>query len=133
MKRELKMYLADVVRRLSEEAHRDTRNEHIREAIRKTGGVPVYADMGGILLITPDGDVWQYDPETETVGVEFEEKWRTLARARAARHFPELQHLAPQRPTGAAECSTCGGRGIIMENLDCGVCFGTGWVQSSAS
>jgi hypothetical protein len=126
---ELTMDLANVVGRLSEEAAQSTSSPDIREAIRRTGGVPVYADMGGVLLITREGDVWQYDHESVAVGVELEERWRQLALARAARHFPDLRGLAPQRPAGAIDCPSCGGAGVIMETLDCGVCSSTGWIS----
>jgi len=117
--------LAAAVRRLSAEAAADTSDPGTREVLKRTGGVPVYQDMGGVLIVTPSGQVLAYDPESGAV-VEPEPRWERLALVRAARRFPELEGLMPERPETSVECHACGGSGAKM-GLPCGVCFGTGW------
>lgn len=78
--------------------------------------------------MTPQGSIAFYDPEANVVTTEPEKDWQTLAFAKAARNFPELQSLAPVRPDHAVTCSECGGSGSFLENTECGTCWGTGWI-----
>jgi hypothetical protein len=87
----------------------------------------VYSDMGGALAITPEGEVLEYDFETRITAVA-EGNWRTAGFTRAARRFPELKDLAPLRPSSAVNCPVCGGCGVIVANIGCGTCWGTGWI-----
>ena len=121
------MDLASIIRRLSDEAAARASNEDVREAVMKTGGVPVHTDLGGILLVAPDGQVLHYDPESGRVQAPGH-NWKQLALAKAARRFPELEELRPRKPDGAAECRACEGSGVLQEGVDCGTCFGAGWL-----
>ena len=116
----------NAIERLAREAASPAGPEVTREAARRTGGVPVHADLGGVLVVAVDGSVLHYDPETDTVSAA-DERWRSLARAKAARLFPELRSLAPQRPFGSVACDQCGGSGEILGGMDCGACLGVGW------
>jgi hypothetical protein len=82
-------------------------------------GLGVYADLGGALVLRPDGSVlgvgWD-DEEPSEAGP----GWRLVALAAASYHFPELADLAPERPRGARPCPACSGQG-------CERCFGMGW------
>lgn len=121
--------VAEAIRALSRDAAQHDRDE-VRAAARLTGGVPVHWDLGGVLAVTPDGGVAYYDPETGEVCVEREAGWRTLARVKAARKYPELQTLLPERPGTAVTCSQCGGSGTVFGHIDCGACFGAGWIET---
>jgi hypothetical protein len=121
------------VQRLSEEAAESSLLEAERISARLSGGVPVYADMTAILLVTPRG-VEAYDYETRTLTVVSEYKWRTIALVRAVALYPELAELAPIRPADATDCRQCGGSGKLQQvaNCGCGACSGTGWLPVSA-
>ncbi|MDB4916610.1 MAG: hypothetical protein JWM95_4254 [Gemmatimonadetes bacterium] len=103
-----------------------------RSAAKATNGLPVYEDMGGVLVLCENGDVLRYDPETRRVEIVAEAKWRRVAYAFAARTYLELQSLR-QRPVGAVECPVCSGSGYVLGDAVCGNCFGMGWIQSPAS
>jgi len=92
----------------------------------------VYADLGGILLVTPEAGVLRYDPETGSVAEVTEDRWRTLALARAAGKFPGLEALRPLQPVNALACPKCRGEGVILGDVDCGTCFGLGWLTADS-
>lgn len=120
--------LSEVIARLSYEAAQGSGASDLKDAALKTGGVPVYADVGGVLVIGRDANVQRYDPETEKVQEVREEEWRVLALVKAAKKHPELKALMPARPPTARICPQCGGQGHILNTLDCGACMGTGWL-----
>jgi hypothetical protein len=99
-----------------------------KEAALATGGVPVYVDMGGVLTITSDGRVQMYDPETRSVSVVVDEKWRRVAFASASSKYPTLALLKPQRSDNARDCRSCDGTGRFGSAL-CMHCCGLGWVE----
>ena len=123
------MSIRDAITRLTAEA-RDSASAAVREAATVTGALPVHIEMGGALALTADGDIVQYDFETGTTNVP-EEVWRIAALVKAARRFPELRDLVPPRPIGAVDCPACGGRGLILGDMDCGTCIATGWIAQS--
>jgi hypothetical protein len=84
----------------------------------------VYADLGGVLVVAPDGAVVRFDPEADKVSTVQDECWRTLALLRAARTFPELASLRPVRAASAMTCRSCDGQGAVVGSIDCGECFG---------
>jgi hypothetical protein len=90
----------------------------------------VYADLGGVLAITADGEVFRFDPEADEVSVIDDERWRKVALARASRRFPELSGLKPSRPLLSTTCPQCDGQGIILGDIECGNCFGVGWLET---
>jgi hypothetical protein len=122
--------MRQIIGRLSHEAAVGASPSVDRDAAARTGGVPVYADMGGVLVIMPDCSVLYYNPETDRVNP-VDDCWRVVALVKAAKKFRELQQLRPVRPDNAVTCAQCGGEGVVLGRLDCGVCFGTGWTLSS--
>jgi len=121
--------LADVIRQLSKESTESASlPKDARIAAVLTGGVPVYADMGGVLVVTPDESVLLYDPESGEVSSVTEEQWVVLAFVKAAKRFPELRQLCPTRPETAVTCPQCKGEGVLLRSINCGLCFGKGWV-----
>jgi hypothetical protein len=105
------------------------KTEAERAAAQATGGLPVYSDMGGVLVIAPDLRVLVYDPEV-LASKEADAHWRRVALVRAAEKFPELRSLMPQRPSDAEDCKACQGKGTVLKfQVTCGKCGGTGWVD----
>jgi hypothetical protein len=123
------MTLEDDIRRLAAHAAAHGEPDVVREAAALTGGLPVYSDMGGTLVVSPSREVLVYDHDTRSVKPEDDARWRTLARAKAAKRFPELAELSPVRPHNAMDCTACDGRGVILDSADCGVCMSLGWVE----
>lgn len=98
-----------------------------KEVAEAAGALLVYAGWGGALAVTPEGEVFLYDYDTKLRSSP-EENWRFFTLMKAARKFPELQDLAPPRPSAAVNCSSCGGRGVLFEKYDCGDCWASGWI-----
>jgi hypothetical protein len=105
----------------------------MRKAIDATGGVPVYQDMGGILLIVPLSKVVRYDCERDCIAEVTDAPWRLFAFVCAARKYPELVPLAPMRPPNANACPVCIGTGFILDNITCATCMGLGWAENNIS
>lgn len=103
--------------------------EAYRNAARQTGALPVHCDMGGCLAIAPDGEIVEFDPETESVQPVRDEVWRRRALVKAARRYEALRDLQPQKPADARACAACGGQGVVVDDLDCAECAGLGWKE----
>lgn len=74
------------------------RNDDLPILARKFHALPVYADMGGALLIRLNGEVLvvhsnQAWDETSQSEVETNEQWLRVAYLSCARRFPELQQV----------------------------------------
>lgn len=116
--------------RLSREAAEGSKILSGREAARLTGGVPVYADMGGVFVVFGDGRVLSLEHDTTNVRPVEDPVWRMVALVSAAKKFPELAALMPERPPNAVTCPDCGGSGVrFAKNLICGTCHYSGWVN----
>lgn len=99
-------------------------------AARATQALPVYADLGGCLLLTPAGDVLEYRFEEADVKMVGDSRSIRLARAAAATEYPALADL---RPTDGTTCAACEGTGNIgLARARCGECDGTGLVPAGA-
>lgn len=100
------------------------------EATRRTRGLPVYGDLGGIIALTSSGDFVSYNSESETVTPVQESLWQDVALASLAKHYPDLRELLPARPARAPVCPSCSGCGWMMGgSLFCRRCRGLGWVE----
>jgi hypothetical protein len=97
------------------------------EAAKAAGGLPVYSDMSGTLLITEAGEIVWYDAERSVVEPMDDPLWVTVALVSASRQYPSLGELRPSRPTTAGDCKACDGTGAF-KNMICGKCGGTGWL-----
>lgn len=105
------------------------KRDHLAIVAEKAKALPVYVDMGGALLISEEGNVLQYDDERGELGPLDDRLWFRVALVTAARRFPELRVLFPEKPADAPECGMCGGSGLIS-GLQCGKCAGTGWLET---
>ncbi len=101
--------------------------EAYRDAARQTGALPVHCDMGGCLAMTPDGDIIEFDPETQSIRPVRDAAWTRRALVKAARRYDELADLLPQKPRDARVCAACGGQGVLVAGFDCAECGGLGW------
>jgi len=127
------MTIDRLIRALSREFEFLPESDPVRAAATKTGGLPIYSDMGGILVLLPDGQVVHFDPDTQSIAPVADKRWRAAALTHAARKFPEISSLIPPRPPDAASCPSCGGTGTMFVNITCGICFGLGWVEMDAT
>jgi hypothetical protein len=117
--------------RLALEAAVHGRGAPFREIARGTGGLPVYADLGGGLAVKSDGKVVQYSWETREVR-EADGDMTRLAIARLVREHPAFAELLPDRPAEAEPCGACAGTGLVLEQFDCSQCLALGWTARRA-
>jgi hypothetical protein len=111
-----------------------------RELACRFEALPVYADLGGALLLRPDGEILVVAWEDEEKAVPADQRWTGLGRAAAAEFFPELRTVLPPRPAAAAACEACRGAGLERWWIGaskgvtfCGRCFGLGWTSPAAA
>jgi hypothetical protein len=128
MTRPVKSETKEAIRLLILKATQEPESSVSRTVVDAVGALSVYADMGGSLALTPEGEVVHYDFENGAASIP-EEKMQKFARVRAAQRFPELRDLAPERPDSAISCPVCSGRGEIRRGMYCGKCVGMGWVD----
>jgi hypothetical protein len=94
-----------------------------RDMAVRFGGLGVFGDIGGALVLRPDGSVLTCDWDDE-VTEEAGPGWQVIALAAASYKYPELAALAPEQPPNARQCWKCHGPG-------CEHCFGMGWLPDS--
>jgi hypothetical protein len=124
------MTIEATIRDLSQQLRSSAESHEVRAAAAATGGAPVYADVGGILVILENGEVVCFDPETNAAEHVSDTRWRTVALVHGARKFPALASLLPVRAGAATTCPACGGSGTVLQNVTCATCFGLGWLQA---
>jgi hypothetical protein len=115
--------------RLAEYLSRPDEVWGVADIARQYNALPVYLDMGGMLFLTPSGDVFFLGNEDgDSMQPETSIEWRTIAAVVASEKYPELAALRPQRPDSAIDCPECGGTGRVMpQRLRCGDCLSLGW------
>lgn len=110
----------------------------LAQVAAKAKAIPVYADIGGALLLDSMGRIlsvstnepWNASTEVEE---ETDENWRAVALVSAAERYPSLQFLRPLRPSTAIDCPACGGSGRVLiaaAQARCGRCWSRGWIES---
>jgi hypothetical protein len=104
------------------------------KAVRASGAMPVYADMGGTLFLRPDGEIlFLDDVSSDAPQIETNPGWRITAVVVGAEKHPELGRLLPARPPGIGNCEDCEGHARVrIGDIDyyflCGTCHGLGWL-----
>jgi hypothetical protein len=105
------------------------------DAVRVSGALPVYSDMGGTLLLRPDGEILFLDSNSgdDEPPIETDSGWRITAVVVGAEEYPELRPLLPNRPSGTEDCAACAGLGRVRigetdRPILCGRCHGLGWL-----
>lgn len=124
----MKSELSDAIARLTAQTIA-AGQEPYRSAAKLAHGLPVSADIGGTTVITPDGAIFDVALDEDRVRPVTEAKWKRAALAMAARLYPELAELYPQRPRGAVTCDACAGTGVFI-GLPCGHCGSVGWIDA---
>jgi hypothetical protein len=93
-------------------------------------GLLLYADMGGMIALTASGELIFCPWDSETVAPVEAALWVDVALASAAKRYPELSDLLPERPTESTICPICNGSGWRMDGRTfCGRCRGLGWLK----
>jgi hypothetical protein len=103
---------------------------NLADLARLHNALPVYADVGGSLFLSPTGAVLRLShvDDNDRLSPERDPKWQLVAAVAASEKYPELGFLVPQRPASAPACFACGGKGReAQHNMRCGECFGLGW------
>jgi hypothetical protein len=105
-----------------------------RAQAARSGLLPVYLDIGGWVGLRDDGELLEAAWDSDVAPAPVVDRWlRRTALAVAARDFPELAYLRPQRPEDAVSCPHCGGTGrfavdgVAMPFVLC-PCAGLGWL-----
>lgn len=102
----------------------------LQRAARAVDGLPLYADMGGVLVLKTDGTLVEFDPETGKVSPLMDRNLRRLALIRAAEIGPEFECLRPIRSDAARTCIDCHGAGwVVRPGVGCAKCMGLGWTE----
>ena len=127
---EISQDTANAIRaRISELSGEDRWKCH--DTARRHQALPLYADLGGILFLRPDGEVLVGSGVSgEMLEVETNRAWNITLRVIAAEQYPELKPLLPEKPPGASTCTSCDGSGkavVASGHVTCGGCFGLGW------
>ena len=101
---------------------------------REFGALPLFADIGGAILLRPDGALLEleWDQPSEQAPREVTDPQANIGLVVGAENYPWLAELLPPRPLSAQPCSQCGGRGRIaiagQSAVYCGVCGARGWI-----
>jgi len=122
---------AKTVRELSSRivAGTDASSPQLRAAAMHTGGLPVYCDLGGCLVLVPQGHVVGFDNNEQTTTVVTDPSWLRVARIAAAEKYEMLSEL---KPVGDTVCPACEGKGrLFRSKIRCGTCGGSGWIEGT--
>jgi hypothetical protein len=97
---------------------------------RELGLLGVYGTLGIFFLMSQSGEVFIYDDDGGLRPADADEN--EFTRIQAARRFPELRYLMPDRPPSASTCQLCAGSGeaVIGEERNricCPDCNTRGW------
>ncbi|NTX02750.1 hypothetical protein [Myxococcus sp. CA040A] len=120
----------DIERWLREFLLNPTEPADQRERARELGGLPLYADMGGLVVLRPDGTALTYDWE-DSKSEATDDVWKVIALTTSREKYPGLRELLPERTVSALDCAACTGTGSILR-ATCGKCLGLGWHEPEA-
>ena len=102
---------------------------------REHGAIPLLADLGGAVLLRPDGVVLEleWDQHTERHPRELAEPASTVPLVAGCERYAFLKALLPSPPSSAPACSTCQGTGRIFAGISsghvfCPACGALGWI-----
>ena len=100
-----------------------------RAAAIKRGLLPIYSDWECCYALTAEAEpVYSADVTWPEILPLTNERHRFVVLALAAKEYPALETLRPQRRTGDPTCRTCKGTGTptVHDNIIC-ECGGLGW------
>jgi hypothetical protein len=128
-------------------------SERIREVLAQGGGFPIDEEarshgaialmgtIGAIWMLRPDGTFWDADADFGKPLTPLSLELETTAIVAGTERFPWLKELLPARPPDAADCSLCGGRGVLVpknappgsSGAFCPKCQALGWLSPETS
>jgi uncharacterized protein (TIGR02996 family) len=110
-------------------------SDQFRQLARRHNALPLYGDLGGMLLLRSGGELLSMAHDDEEPRIETCLGWRLIALTAGADFFPQLRPLLPPRPASAAPCQSCHGTGMAWQCLErddgktpCSDCWGLGWL-----
>jgi len=92
--------------------------------------------MGGVLLLRPDGTIWEVPLDGADVATPVAADQRADALVRGIRRYSWLAELLPKIPAGATLCTDCHGEGELQLGTArpfCGGCHALGWRPAKQS
>ena len=97
---------------------------------RGLGLLGVYGTLGRIFLMSQSGEVFVDEDDGVLRSADAAE--REFVHVQAARRYPELRHLMPDRPPSASTCQLCDGSGeavigVGRNRICCPDCNTRGW------
>lgn len=100
-------------------------------AVPECGALPLFADLGGIVGIRPDGTLveWSHHGRGRDARPVRDRVRVLIALAAAAGPYPELQHLLPARGPGSVHCECRRIPESVSGLVDCGRCGRMGWLS----
>jgi hypothetical protein len=104
-------------------------------AVPECGALPLYADLGGVVGIRPDGTLvaWSHDGGGRDARPVEDRIWVLIALVAAARRYPEFQKLLPGRGPGVIDCDCRRIPASVSGLIYCGRCGGMGWLAARDS
>ena len=99
--------------------------------VAQIGALPLYVEWFEIIGLRPDGDVVSWSTESDYPGtrpVEDRYLWLTSL-VDAAKRYPELRPLLPERPAVARDCRCCAQPLFAEGKVFCPECCALGWVD----
>ena len=105
--------------------------EMLEDMLIRDDRMPIYDGRRGRFSITPDAIVF-FTPKGGATQRERRPRWLIIAVEASCVKIPELAILLPERPDGAAVCTTCKGLGKVRRPWRrigpfCDGCWGLGW------
>jgi hypothetical protein len=106
-------------------AHGDV---EIKASVERYGALPVFRGWTGDSFLAPDGSVVDVEDGERTTWSDA--AWTFYIYVKAARKYPNLQAVLPERQAHHETCPDCRGSGQDLKYpvLDCGTCLGLGWL-----
>jgi hypothetical protein len=96
------------------------------------GALLLYADVGGIIGIRPDGTLveWSHDGAGRDVRPVEDRIWALIALVAGAKRYPELRPLLTVRRPGAVDCACRTTPQCVSGLFYCDQCGGMGWLAA---
>lgn len=93
--------------------------------------LPVACELSGCILLRESGEVLTLE-NTGDARPRIARDVRPFLRAfvNLQKSYPEINRVLLERPASGVDCSECRGTGKNRWNLECGPCYGLGWVTN---
>jgi len=132
---DLRKTVSDLIASLS--AQGVTMPNGLAELAQRTGVLPMSWDMGGVIALSPDGEIvswaWEDEDRRSTSHHSIE---RHVVMFQGAAKYPRLRPFLPHRTPDSQVCQSCRGSGRplgipdAIPSIVC-ACGGAGWLPAS--